>query len=96
MMSELCTEVFVGHKVAEKSPLSGLPSQCTAHNVARVGSGPCSVAGQAMESLRRTSANAYIHSSAQHRLQDNRLVPFSPYVYKERMNLRPLDLSGVY
>lgn len=78
MISKLCTEVFVGHKVAEKSPLSELPSQGTAHNTARVGSGPCSAAGQAMESLRRTSANTYIHSSVQHRLQDNRLVPFSP------------------
>lgn len=78
MISKLCTEVFVGHKVAEKSPLSELPSQGTAHNTARVGSGPCSAAGQAMESLCRTSANTYIHSSVQHRLQDNRLVPFSP------------------
>lgn len=36
MTSELCTEVFVGHKVAEKSPLSGLLSQCMAHNMALV------------------------------------------------------------
>lgn len=72
------TEVFVGHKVAEKFPLSELPSQCTAHKMTRVGSGPCSAAVQAMESLCRTSANTYIHSSVQHRLQDNRLVPSSP------------------
>lgn len=63
----------------QKRPLwVNFPSQCTAHNMARVGSGPCSVAAQAMESLRRTSANTYIHSGVQHRLQDNRLVPFAP------------------
>lgn len=94
MMSELCTEVFVGHKVAEKSPLSGLLSQCMAHNMALV---PALWLGRQWSHCAGPQQTPiYIHSSAQHRLQDNRLVPFSSYGYKERMNLRPLDLSGVY
>lgn len=90
------TEVFVGHKVAEKFPLSELPSQCTAHKwhgwalvpALRLCRQWSHCAGP-----QQTPTSILVYSTASKII--GWFLPL-PDVYKERMNLRSLDLPGVY